>query len=144
MRQHSCHRAAAWSAAGAGRRQWTRRAGRLPVAPPSAIIEFTSLSSCSWSLNRAVLKTGANMVSRTKERAIDPLLVPALLQRYSPSSASLPSLSESAPGGQKSQNWRLAPGLKAAPSRWALRGSAARAKCAAQPGPWRARPRRPR
>jgi len=58
---------------------------RLPVAPPSEICEFASSSSCSWSLNRAVLKTGANMVSRTKERALDPLLVPALLALATPS-----------------------------------------------------------
>ena len=51
----------------------------LPVAPPSAISEFTSSSSPSWSLNRAVLEKGANMVSRTRERAIDLLLVLALL-----------------------------------------------------------------
>ena len=36
-------------------------------------------------LHRAVLKTGANMVSRTKERALDPLLVPALLALATPS-----------------------------------------------------------
>eukprot|EP00964_Phaeocystis_antarctica_P046065 scaffold26561_cov86-Phaeocystis_antarctica.AAC.2 len=41
---------------------------RLPVAPPSAIIEFTSSSSCSWSPNRAVLETDANMVSRTNDQ----------------------------------------------------------------------------
>ena len=46
---------------------------RLPVAPPSAIIEFASSSSCSWSLNRALLDKGANMVRRTRECAIDPL-----------------------------------------------------------------------
>ena len=38
------------------------------------------------SLNRALLdKKGANMVSRTRERAIDPLLVPALLALATPS-----------------------------------------------------------
>ena len=42
-------------------------------------------SSCSWSPNRAVLETDANMVSRTKERALDPLLVPALLALATPS-----------------------------------------------------------
>ena len=42
------------------------------------------LSSYSWSPNRAVLDTSANMVSRTKERAIDPLLVPALLALATP------------------------------------------------------------
>ena len=42
-------------------------------------------SSCSLSPNRAVLDTGANMVSRTKERAFDPLLVPALLALATPS-----------------------------------------------------------
>ena len=52
---------------------------RLPVAPPSAIIEFTSSSSPSWSLNSALLDTSANMVRRTRERALDLLLVPALL-----------------------------------------------------------------
>ena len=35
-----------------------------------------------------------------------------------------------------------APQGHTAASRWALRGSAARAECAAQPGPWRVRPRR--
>ena len=50
----------------------------MPVAPSSTISEFTSPSSPSWSLNLAHLVTGANMVSRTKERAHDPLLVPAL------------------------------------------------------------------
>ena len=52
---------------------------------PSAISEFASSSSPSWSLNRAVLETGANMVCRTKERALDPLLVPALLALAKPS-----------------------------------------------------------
>ena len=52
---------------------------RLPVAPPSGICEFASSSSCSWSSNRAHLKTSANMVSRTKERALDSLLLYALL-----------------------------------------------------------------
>ena len=52
---------------------------RLTVAPPSAIGEFTSSSSPSWSSNRAVVETSANVVSRTRECAIDPLLVPALL-----------------------------------------------------------------
>ena len=51
----------------------------------SAILEFDPSSSCSWSLNRAVLETGGNMVSRTKERALDPLLVPALLALATPS-----------------------------------------------------------
>ena len=36
-------------------------------------------------MNRAVLEKGANMVSRTKERALDPLLVPALLALATPS-----------------------------------------------------------
>ena len=37
------------------------------MAPPSAICEFASSSSPRWTLNRAVLETGANnMVSRTK------------------------------------------------------------------------------
>ena len=44
----------------------------------------------------------------------------------SPLSASLPSLSESAPGSQKSQNWRLSPRLKATPQLPA-------GPCAAQP-----------
>ena len=59
----------------------------VPRSLPSAIAEFTSSPSCtcSWSLNRAVRETGANMVSRTKERAIDPLLVPALLALATPS-----------------------------------------------------------
>ena len=61
---------------------WTARA---QVTVPSAICEFTSSSSCSWSLNRAVLDEGANMVSRTKERALDPLLVPALPALATPS-----------------------------------------------------------
>ena len=39
----------------------------------------------SWSPNRAVLETDANMVSRTKERALDPLLVPALPALATPS-----------------------------------------------------------
>eukprot|EP00964_Phaeocystis_antarctica_P078304 scaffold48704_cov41-Phaeocystis_antarctica.AAC.1 len=51
----------------------------------SAIFEFDSPSSPSWSSNRAVLETAANMVSSTKERAIDPLLVPALLSLATPS-----------------------------------------------------------
>ena len=38
----------------------------------------------SWSSNRAHLETGANMVSRTKKRALDPLLVPALLALATP------------------------------------------------------------
>ena len=65
----------------------TRWRAELPVLYEqlSAISEFTSSSSCSWSLNRAVLETGANMVSRTKERALDPLLVPALLALATPS-----------------------------------------------------------
>ena len=42
---------------------------RLPVAPPSAIFEFTSSSSCSWSLNRAVLETDANMEQDQGARA---------------------------------------------------------------------------
>eukprot|EP00964_Phaeocystis_antarctica_P107508 scaffold72217_cov59-Phaeocystis_antarctica.AAC.1 len=62
--------------------RWRRQ---LTSAPPSAIIEFVSSSSPSWSSNRAVLETDANMVSRTKERALDPLLVPALLALATPS-----------------------------------------------------------
>ena len=50
----------------------TRKAA-VPVAPPSAIIEFTSSSSPSWSPNSALLDTSANTVSRTRECAIDPL-----------------------------------------------------------------------
>ena len=46
---------------------------QLPVAPPSAIFAFASSSSPSWSLNRALLDMGANMVRRTRECAIDPL-----------------------------------------------------------------------
>ena len=55
------------------------------VAAIPAVSEFTSSPSCSWSSNRAHLETGAYMVSRTKERAIDPLLVPALLALATPS-----------------------------------------------------------
>eukprot|EP00964_Phaeocystis_antarctica_P033997 scaffold19318_cov48-Phaeocystis_antarctica.AAC.2 len=62
--------------------RWRRQ---LTTVLPSAIFEFASSSSCSWSSNRAVLETGANMVSRTKERALDPLLVPALLALATPS-----------------------------------------------------------
>eukprot|EP00964_Phaeocystis_antarctica_P063833 scaffold38347_cov43-Phaeocystis_antarctica.AAC.2 len=61
------------------------RGRHVPGSLPSAICEFDSSSSCSWSLNRAVLETGGNIVSRTKERAPDPLLVPALLARATPS-----------------------------------------------------------
>jgi len=61
------------------------RGRHVPGSLPSAICEFDSSSSCSWSLNRAVLKTGANMVCRTRERALDPLLVPALLALATPS-----------------------------------------------------------
>ena len=43
----------------------------VPRSPPSAIIEFASSPSCSWSLNRAVRETGANMVSKTQERALE-------------------------------------------------------------------------
>ena len=68
---------------------------RLPVALPSAISEFASSSSCSWSLNRAVLDEGANMVIRTKERALDPLLVPALPALATPSICWLRSASAS-------------------------------------------------
>ena len=62
--------------------RWRRQ---LTTVLPSAIFEFASSSSCSWSSNRAVLETGANMVSKTKERALDPLLVPALLALATPS-----------------------------------------------------------
>ena len=41
------------------------RGRHVPGSLPSAICEFDSSSSCSWSLNRAVLETDANMVSRT-------------------------------------------------------------------------------
>ena len=61
------------------------RGRHVPRSLPSAICEFTSSSSCSWSPNSAHLVTGANMVSRTKERALDPLLVPALLALATPS-----------------------------------------------------------
>ena len=47
------------------------------------VVELSS--SPSWSSNRAVLETDANMVSRTKKRALDPLLVPALLALATPS-----------------------------------------------------------
>ena len=72
----------------------TRRCGvpppairrRLPVAPPSAIKDYRDSSSLRRravagppTVVRAHLDTGANMVSRTRERARDPLLVPALL-----------------------------------------------------------------
>ena len=42
-------------------------------------------SSCSWFLGRAHLETGANMVSRTKERACDPLSLLTLLALATPS-----------------------------------------------------------
>eukprot|EP00964_Phaeocystis_antarctica_P144654 scaffold110501_cov33-Phaeocystis_antarctica.AAC.2 len=61
------------------------RIGQLARADRSAISEFASSSSPSWSSNRAVLETDANMVSRTKKRALDPLLVPALLALATPS-----------------------------------------------------------
>eukprot|EP00964_Phaeocystis_antarctica_P105304 scaffold70352_cov53-Phaeocystis_antarctica.AAC.1 len=77
-------------------------------------------------------------------RSLSSLPLPIWFYCVSPSSASLPSLAESAPGSQKLQKWKFEPSIKAAPSRWALRGSAGCAECAAQPDPWRARPRRPR
>ena len=50
-----------------------------------ASTELMCVVGCSWSLYRAVLETGGNMVSRTKERVLDPLLVPALLALATPS-----------------------------------------------------------
>ena len=61
------------------------RGRHVPGSLPSAICEFTLSSSCSWSPNSAHLVTDANMVSRTKERALDPLLMPALLALATPS-----------------------------------------------------------
>ena len=69
----------------ANRRRRCHPEGGCPVAPPSAIIEFTSSSSPSWSPNRALLDKGANVVSRTRECAIDPLVEPALLALATPS-----------------------------------------------------------
>jgi len=49
------------------------------MSPPSAISEYDSPSSCSWSLNYALLETGADTVCRSKESAHEPLMVLALL-----------------------------------------------------------------
>ena len=51
----------------------------VPRSPPSAISEFASSSSPSWSLNRAHLETGTDTVCRSKESAHEPLMVLALL-----------------------------------------------------------------
>ena len=59
---------------------------RVPGTSWTALtLEVGKSPSCSWSLNRAVRETGANMVSKTQERALDPLLVPALLALATPS-----------------------------------------------------------
>ena len=58
---------------------------RFASSSTDPFYEFTSSSSPSWSSNRAVLDMGANMVSRTRECAIDLLLVPALLALATPS-----------------------------------------------------------
>ena len=65
------------------------RGRHVPMSLPSAICEFASSSSPSWSfhwsLNRAALETGANMVIRTKDRARDPLSLLTLLALATPS-----------------------------------------------------------
>ena len=38
------------------------RGRHVPMSPPSAISEYASPSSCSWSLNYALLETGADKV----------------------------------------------------------------------------------
>jgi hypothetical protein len=60
--------------------------GRVSLRGASAISEFGS-SSSPIADPRIVRfsTTGANMVCRTKERALDPLLVPALLALATPS-----------------------------------------------------------
>ena len=65
------------------------------------------------------------LASANAQSSTSPSL-PTQFYYVSPSSASLPSLSESAPGSQKSQNWRLSPRLKATPQLPA-------GPCAAQP-----------
>ena len=44
------------------------------MAPRPAVSEFASPPSCSWSLNYALLETGADTVCRSKELAHDALL----------------------------------------------------------------------
>ena len=55
---------------------------QLPTVHRPAIFAFDSPSSCSWSPNRTHLETGANMVSRTKERALDLLSVHICISAY--------------------------------------------------------------
>ena len=57
----------------------TPRRAQLPVALWSSISAYASPPSCSWSLNYALLETGADTVCRSKESAREPLMVPALL-----------------------------------------------------------------
>ena len=76
------------------------------------------------------------LASANAQSSTSPSL-PTQFYYVSPSSASLPSLSESAPGSQKSQNWKLEWGIKAAPSRWAqpLVPSAQRSQASGEVGP---------
>ena len=74
--------------AAAGSWQIADRSTVVKAAPhPPSVVLFRGRFAVepSWSSNLAHHETGANMVSRTKERALDPLSVPALLALATPS-----------------------------------------------------------